>query len=371
MSKNSIFNFITIGLLVITTIWLSPLVNKPLTQSNTESEFSKAEIINIENTTNETQKLTLELEKPANKKITIEHNNSIEARDINFSQNDQVIVEKFNQGDQESFVISSFNRYQSLFLLFIVFVATVFIVAGLQGLRSLTGLIVSFAILFKFFLPEILTGTSPLWIGSLAILIITPILFIISHGINRHTLVAVFSTMLTVCLSALIAYIFIGLTNLTGLASEETAFLKLSTQSLINFRGLLLIGIIFSALGVLDDITIGQVSVVQELKAAKPNIKAKELFQRAMTVGRNHISSLVNTLVLVYAGVSLPLLLLFVDDSQPFFLIVNSEFMTEEIVRTLVGSIALVLAVPIATILTVYFGGKQKPQVSGCSHSHH
>lgn len=120
---------------------------------------------------------------------------------------------------------------------------------------------------------------------------------------------------------------------------------------MINIKGLLLAGILIGVLGVLDDITIAQASVVEQLRYANPSLKPRELFSRAMRVGQDHIASMVNTLVLVYTGASLPLLLLFVNNPHPLTEIINYEIIAEEIVRTLVGSIALILAVPITTLL--------------------
>lgn len=175
-------------------------------------------------------------------------------------------------------------------------------------------------------------------------------------------------TFLTLIISGLIATYFAELTHLTGLASEETNFLKLSTQSTINFKGLVLSGILISILGILDDITVSQCSVIQQLKNTKPSITPKELFHRGMQVGHDHISSLVNTLILVYAGASLPMLLLFFDSSTTFHKVLNAEFMAEEIIQTLIGSIGLILAVPITTVIAAFFIKKnnEKTPIEHC-----
>ncbi len=147
--------------------------------------------------------------------------------------------------------------------------------------------------------------------------------------------------------------VFVDKAMLTGFASEEAGFLQAYKPGLIKIKGLLIGGIIIGVLGVLDDITISQSAIVQQLKSANPDIKLTELYKRSMSVGKDHIASMVNTLILVYTGASLPLLLIFVDNSSPFLEIINYEIIADEIIRTLVGSIGLITAVPITTIIAV------------------
>ena len=213
----------------------------------------------------------------------------------------------------------------------------------------------------------ILQGHSPVLVAILGSVLIIPLTFYPSHGVNRKTNIAIVSTFLTLVIAGLLASFFSDFTHLTGLASEESNFLKIGTAEQIDFQGLILAGILISILGILDDITISQASIVQQLKLAKPDIQFTELFGRALSVGRDHIASLVNTLILVYTGASLPLLLLFLDQSVGFQSIINLEFMAEEVVRTLIGSVALILAVPITTVLAAFSSTKDVE----VDHSHH
>jgi len=182
-------------------------------------------------------------------------------------------------------------------------------------------------------------------------LFIIPITFYLSHGFNKKTTVAVGGTVIALIITGILAGIFVEAAKLTGFASEEAGFLQVAKQGLVNIKGLLLAGIIIGVLGVLDDVTVSQSAIVFQLKQANAKIKAGELYKRAMDVGKDHISSMVNTLVLVYTGAALPLLLLFIDNPHPFSEVVNYEIIADEIVRTLVGSIGLVLAVPITTLI--------------------
>lgn len=249
------------------------------------------------------------------------------------------------------FYITDFVRRLPLVWLFLIFVIFALLVGQWRGGMSLLGLAISFLIIFLFILPQIYQGNDPILTTILGSLVIIPIAFFLSHGFNRKTLVAMAGTFIALIIVGILSQVFIGLAKLTGYASEEAAFLHLAKHGAINMRGILLAGIIIGALGVLDDITVSQAAIVQQLKEANPKLKWQQLFLRAMNVGQDHIASMINTLVLVYTGAALPLMLLFIDTPRPFSEIVNYQMIAEEIVRTLVGSIGLILAVPITTLL--------------------
>jgi len=191
-------------------------------------------------------------------------------------------------------------------------------------------------------------------------LIIIPVSFFLSHGINRKTLSAIAGTLIALTITGLLSYVFVEKAKLTGFASEEAGFLQNIMQGSVNIKGLLLAGIIIGVLGVLDDITISQSAIVFQLKEANSNFGFTQLYRRAMKVGQDHISSMVNTLVLVYTGAALPLLLLFIHNPHPFSEIINYELIADEIVQTLVGSIGLILAVPITTAIAALAVKRQK-----------
>lgn len=176
-------------------------------------------------------------------------------------------------------------------------------------------------------------------------------------------MIAIAGTLIALTITGILANISVEAAKLTGFASEEAGFLHAINLGIINIRGLLLAGIIIGVLGVLDDITVSQSSIVQALKKANPQFTPSELYRRAMIVGKDHIASMVNTLVLVYTGAALPLLLLFIDNPHPFLEIVNYEIIADEVVRTLVGSIGLMLAVPITTLIAAVSNEKNKAQI--------
>jgi uncharacterized membrane protein len=193
--------------------------------------------------------------------------------------------------------------------------------------------------------PRILAGDNPFLTTLVGSIIIVTVSLYLAHGFNHRTSIALLSTSVTLALAIALAVLFVHLAKLFGLGTEDAYFLIAANQT-INLQGLLLGGIIIGTLGVLDDITTAQTAVVAELKRAKPDLSRHELYKRSLTVGHEHIASLVNTLVLAYAGTSLPIFLLFtLNRTEPIWTILNSEFVAEEIVRTLVGSSALVMSV--------------------------
>jgi uncharacterized membrane protein len=220
-----------------------------------------------------------------------------------------------------------------------------------RGVSSLAGLAVSFAILLLFVIPAILAGSSPLLVavvGSSAIMFAA---LYLTHGVNVHTSVAVAGTLVSLVLTGVLGVVFTSLMNLTGLASDDSSYLSY-TQGAIDLRGLLLAGIVIGALGVLDDVTVTQAVTVAEMSAGG-RISRWELYRAAARVGRAHVASAVNTIVLAYAGASLPLLLVIAAGSQPISELLTSEFLAQEILRSAVGTIGLVASVPITTALAV------------------
>jgi len=251
--------------------------------------------------------------------------------------------------------IVDYIRRDALFLITIIFLISTLVIAHLKGLTSILAMLFSFFIIFAFILPQILAGKSPILITLLGSAIIIPVTFPLSHGFNKKTGVAILSTLISLSITGFLASFFVKISHLTGFSTEEAAFLQAQTLGVVNIKGLLLSGIIIASLGILDDITISQSAIVQQLIKANPAQKTSQLFSSAMSIGRDHIASMVNTLILVYTGAAMPLLLLFVSGTHPFSEIINYEIVAEEIIRTMAGSIGLVLAVPIAALLAVRF----------------
>ena len=257
-------------------------------------------------------------------------------------------------GEGEIVYLTDVVRSSSLWWVLALFILVVLAVGRWRGLTSLLSLVVIAGVLFAFILPLILKGASPILVTIAGSAIILAFSIFVTHGFKKTSLAAFLGTIAGLVITGILALVFVDWAQLTGLGLEEAALLQLELGAALNVKGLLLSAIIIGAVGVLDDMAVNQVQTVIELKRANPELSSGELVKRAMRVGRHHIASVVNTLVLAYAGASLPLLLLFVASDVGTSSLINSEVVAGEIVRTLVGTIGLVLTVPIATVIASY-----------------
>ncbi|MFI5493957.1 YibE/F family protein [Actinoplanes sp. NPDC051859] len=219
-----------------------------------------------------------------------------------------------------------------------------------RGVSSLAGLAVSFGVLLLFVVPAILDGSAPLLVAVVGASAIMFAALYLTHGVNVHTSVAVAGTLASLVLTGVLGAVFTSAMHLSGAGSDDSAYLSV-TRAGLDLRGLLLAGIVIGALGVLDDVTVTQAVTVAELTPAATSRWA--LFQAAIRVGRAHVALAVNTIVLAYAGASLPLLLLIAAGNAPLGELLTSEFLAQEILRSAVGTIGLVASVPITTGLAV------------------
>ncbi len=303
------------------------------------------------------QKLELRILKgeEKDKLITVENGKEALANVIKYEVGEKVIVVKEEdlQGN-DVYSITDFVRRDSLWVLGILFVVLTVMIGKGKGLMSIISMVFTFGVVFIYLLPRLSAGADPVLTAIIASIIIIPISFYMAHGIDQKTTVAIIGSIIALIVTLLLSLVFISLGKLTGLSSEEAGMFLVERSGNFDMKGLLLCGIIIGALGVLDDITISQAAVVNELvKSSENKVKGNKIYKQAMNVGRDHISSMVNTLVLAYAGASLPLLLIFINNPHPFSEIINYEFLAEEIIRTLIGSIGLILAVPITTFIAV------------------
>ena len=274
-------------------------------------------------------------------------------------------------GERElSYTLVDFERRSPMLWLAVAFAVLVVVFGRLRGALSLVGLAASLVVVLAFVLPGILSGEPPLavaTVGALAIMLVT---ILLTHGAGPKAVAATLGTAASLLLTVALAVVFTGLTNLTGLASEEATILAVNASG-VSLQGLLLAGMVIAALGVLDDVTVSQASTVLALRAANPAQGFGTLFRRALEVGRDHVSATVNTLVLAYVGASLPALLILSSTRLGLGETLNSEVVAKEIVATLVGSIGLIAAVPITTALAVLLSARLEPEaLAGADHGH-
>jgi len=272
------------------------------------------------------------------------------------------------------YYFSDFQRSSPLLWLGLVFAVAVIAVGRLRGLAALVGLGLSFVLLIAFVLPAILEGRNALLVAIVASSAIMFLLMYLAHGVNAKTTSALLGTLVSLALTGFLAAVFVDVAMVASVGTEETAFLQISASQ-VSLEGILLGGIIIGSLGVLNDVTVTQASAVWALREADPTAGAVDLYRRAMAIGRDHIASTVDTLVLAYAGASLPLLLLFTLASRPIGDVVTGGLVAQEIVRTLVGGIGLVASVPLTTGLAaavaVHSDPGAKPGRPSAPHHHH
>ena len=255
----------------------------------------------------------------------------------------------------DRYTVSEPYRLPQLAFLFLLFIAVVVVFGGKQGLRGLLALAGSLFFIVFLLLPGILQGYPPILVAVGVSSLIVGIGSYVTHGFNKTTSIAVLGMVATIAFTGVLAYLAIPFTHLSGFSGEETIYLNLNTRGAIDLAGLLIGGILIGTLGVLYDAAIGQAITVEELTAAGPHLSRREIYRRTLRIGREHVGALVNTLAIAYVGASLPLLLLFYGfgtDSIGFLL--NREIFATEIVRAIVGSIGLVLTVPITTAIASY-----------------
>ena len=258
--------------------------------------------------------------------------------------------------DVPDFVRYSFadvQRTTPLVVLTLVFVAAVVALGRFRGFLAVVGLGGSLGVLLYFTLPALLRGSPPVGVALTTAAVIALGALYLAHGVNERTTVAVLGTLSSLVLVAVLASVFAGAARLSGLANEESINL-LAFAPELDFRGLLLAAAIIGALGVLDDVTVTQVAAVNELRRSDPTATARSLYAAGIRIGRDHVASTVNTLVLAYAAAALPLLLIYTQSGLSTGQVLTSETVAVEVVQTLVGSIGLVASVPITTALAAW-----------------
>ncbi len=270
---------------------------------------------------------------------------------------DPIVLGRTADAGGVEYYFADFQRRIPLVWLAVLFAAVVVAVGRIRGLAALGGLVVTFLLLIEFVLPAVLEGSSPLAVAIVGSAAMMFVLLYLAHGFNSQTTTALLGTLVSLVLTGLLAALFVDAGRLISVGTEETAFLQVSAAQ-VNLQGLLLGSIIIGSLGVLNDVTVTQASAVWALRSADPTAGPATLYRSAMRIGRDHIASTVDTLVLAYAGASLPLLLLFTLASRPLADVITGELVAQEIVRTMVGGIGLAASVPLTTGLAALVAGR-------------
>jgi uncharacterized membrane protein len=322
------------------------------------SEVVFEQIDEVQNTNSITQQLKIELVNTDKKgeEVVIDNTQILDtAGSVKYQAGDKVVLGLVPNEVYDEYVIIDRYRLPGVYAIIGSFLFLAVIVGRRRGLTSLIGLGVTGCILIFFIAPQILSGKDPFTVAIVGAGAIIMASMFISHGFSKRIQVSAVSTIITLAITAVIAYVFVYASQLFGFGQGDAFLLETGYLGNINLQGILLAGILISVLGVLDDVTTAQTAAVEELYKTDSTLSVKSLYQKGLSIGREHIASLINTLILVYAGAALPLfLLLTLQESQPIWVLLNSEFFAEELIRSLIGSTSLILAVPISTLLAAY-----------------
>ena len=344
-----------------------------------ESTYTRAKVLQVIETTypivfgNEIEFQRLEVQLPNGKKSQDIFNDytPVKAGDIVY------ITEGYDPDTQtEGFFVREIDRTKSMIILFVIFALVYVLIAGKRGLRSLLALALSVAVVWFVLIPLVVAGHSPLLVGLLISLIILGVAIFITHGFTVVSLSSYIGSFISICITVLFASFAVSLARVSGLVGDESSTISVLYGSAIDLQGLLLAGMIIGILGVLDDVAVMQAAMVREFMYEK-KYSYKELFIKAMRVGQEHAAALVNTLVLAYTAVALPLFLIilapanqYTQEVLPFSLQISNELFVIEFIRSVVGSLGLVLTIPIVTGIAILLFKKYPPTEPG-THAHH
>lgn len=283
-----------------------------------------------------------------------------------FRVGEKVILDEQEGADPEyRYAFYDRQRRPVLIALGVAFALVVVALGRMRGLAALAGLAATVVVLLQFVIPAILDGRDPLAVAVVGAAVIAYLALYAAHGFTRMTTVALLGTLAALGLTAALASLAVAAARFSGLTADEAFIITLAGD--VDLSGLILAGIVLGALGAVDDVTVTQASAVEEVRALRPDLGLSATYRSAIRVGRDHVASTVNTLLLAYAGAAMPLLLFFVLSEQSIGSVLNSEVVAVEVVRTLVGSIGLVAAVPLTTWLAAFFAtlGGPAPAADG------
>jgi uncharacterized membrane protein len=332
---------------------ISLFTEQKLAKGTVSSLVTTACLGSPEGSPEDCQQLQVDLHSGPDKGKTINLESGGAQNGVHVGVGDKIVLGYSDQGGSRQYYFADFNRDLPVAALFVLFALAAVAFGRWSGVRAMAALVLSLLALVWFVIPSILDGNSPIAVAIVGSAFIMLAVLYVTGGVNTQSTVGVLGTMLSLALIGALAWGFVVACRFTGLADEDAVFLQAATSN-INLQGLLLGGIIIGSLGVLDDMTVTQVSAVWELRRSNPTYSSRALYSAAERIGRDHIASTVNTLVLAYAGASLPLMIFFTQSNLHLSQILTSEVIAVEVVRTLVGSIGLIASVPITTALASY-----------------
>jgi uncharacterized membrane protein len=367
----AVYILLAVALLTVTVLVPSAgIFDTPQVRSDTGSTYKARVISVLDETTRSTpageefyQRLEVEVD---GRRVEVEQTSVAGfSRHLDVGAGDAVLVTATQTPNGEAFRLADHGRDFPLWTLGLAFAALVVFIGRWRGLASLVGMAASLLVILRFIIPGIVSGHDPVTISVIGSVVIMASSLFLAHGVNSKTAAALVATTVALTATALLAAFAVRFARLSGLAEEHANTLNILTRGEINPEGLLLGGMIIGALGVLDDVTVAQASSAFEIRAANPLLNARQVFARAMNIGRDHIASTVNTLFLAYSGAALPLLIILSLQTESASVLLNREFLATEVVRTLVGSIGIVASVPLTTALAAVVCTRIGPAATG------
>lgn len=373
--------FFAFFVIVCCAITIIPIIYNPEVRANNPLNVYHATVNSVETLPSKTQgmsnfaiNVTIDDGEDKGKQLIIEHSvidNSPLTQKIDVQ--DSVFLFRSASDASSNYYIADKNRLPQISIILAFFGLLVFVVTGRKGLASIIGLVFSFCFLIFAIIPLIIAGYNVYFVSLIGVLTASIITIYLGHGLNARASVALISTMGVLMLAFVMAYVFTRFVGVSGVGTEEGYSVSQNgLLSKVNLQGLFLAGIMISTLGVLDDITTAQAASVEEIARANPTYGFEELFKSGLSIGKEHVISLVNTLAFAYIGTSLvTFLLLTVNRNTPFWYITNNQYFAEQAVQTVVGSSAIVLAVPITTALASRYFSRHKPNPHASSTVHY
>jgi uncharacterized membrane protein len=273
-----------------------------------------------------------------------------------FKVGDSVYINNMKGLEEETtWSITGYDRGRSILLWTVLFLLLIFIIGGKKSLGSILSLILSFFIIYIFLIPQITSSANILVVGYITVFLILTLGMYLAHGFRKLTTISLISTFIGIGIVSFLSWILLNALNINGMGDESAFLLSSQLGEGVDIRTLFLFSIVLGATGVLDDVIIGQVSSMNEIYETDKKLTVNQLYQKTMNVGKEHVASMINTLFIVYAGSSLPLVVLIYLSNRDIGTLVSIDMISEEIVRTLAISTSLLLVVPISTYLSALF----------------
>lgn len=291
---------------------------------------------------------------------------------LNYREGQRVYVSHIKEsGGGEYFILGEALRQNEILGTLILFIGVIVAVFGRKGIKSLFSLALSLVAIFFILIPAALKGYNPIMISGIFSILLLSLLMLITHGRNKITYSALIGSVSSVLITIIITYITITKASITGFVDDIDSGLFFATNGQIDFTLLTIAGVIIGVIGVVDDASITQASAVRELKSLDNSLSDLEYWKRAMRIGEDHAGAMINTLVMAYVSASLPVLLLFYNSTNSLSYLINKEIIATEIFRSLIGSIGILLSIPITTWIAVKLIKEKDLHSSGnASHTH-